>query len=449
VALALAVLALAAVTGARLLAPGAWTAEWIGARGVWNAPLLAYAAATAGCALLARLAGRWTEERRRLAGLALLGVLALALASRWHELEAVVYRSLDPDARGVAWRAGAMWHPYNTNYREPAWVWGVRLAWALFGPSDLHVRYFSLIVSLVLLWAVYRFVARLTGDLALALATTGLLAVNPYLAALGVRGLRIELYTLALVLVCHYALVPGIPARARSVGLATWTALGALTQLTSLVATVPLIAWAVRRRRLPWHGLAAALALTALAIGPHLGINAIRAGDPFLAVNVHGTWYRNYEYVTVRGAGCDGCPTLAERQATRARGRPVSMARYIFGMHSPREVAARILDGYATAFLKPDRLLALALGFDGLWAWLAYLVGLALLAWSPWREVLLLPLLSLNFLAFVVPLGIDPRLVMHTAPVTALALALALCQGCRLAWAGARRLARPWRPAPA
>jgi len=37
---------------------------------------------------------------------------------------------------------------------------------------------------------------------------------------------------------------------------------------------------------------------------------------------------------------------------------------------------------------------------------------------------LILPLLELNLLAFIVPLDIDPRLIIHTAPVAALATAL-------------------------
>jgi hypothetical protein len=97
------------------------------------------------------------------------------------------------------------------------------------------------------------------------------------------------------------------------------------------------------------------------------------------------------------------------------------MAGYVFGMHTPGEVARRILQGYLEAYALPTPLLATLLGSTARLVWILYITGLVLILKGPERELFLLPAASLNLLAFVVPLGIDPRLVMPAVPFVAVA----------------------------
>src|SRR2546422_11578932 len=93
-------------------------------------------------------------------------------------------------------------------------------------------------------------------------------------------------------------------------------------------------------------------------------------------------------------------------------------------MHSLREVFSRIGEGYLSVYVKRRGLLQYVLGTGRRPVWLLYLVGLAGLAAGRFRELLILPLIEVNRLAVIVPLDIDPLLIIHTAPIDTLAKAL-------------------------
>ena len=122
------------------------------------------------------------------------------------------------------------------------------------------------------------------------------------------------------------------------------------------------------------------------------------------------------------------------------------------------EVAARVVTGYRELYVSGE-LHRVWLGFSpGRRIRWFYWVGLIGLGLGPYRELLLWPVLTINLLAFIIPLGIDPRLVMHTAVFGSLAAALPAWCGVRTivaalmsltAWLSGpersvRSLSRPW-----
>jgi hypothetical protein len=373
--------------------------------------------------MLARVYRNWPTWKGHLVNVAMLGILAVGLLVRWQRLIAVTDEPLDPDAITVVGIAAGMRHPYDTDIREPLWIWFAKLFSLLFGPSDLHLRYFSLTFSIIFLYCSFKLVRDYTGKAGLALLTTLILALNFYLIKLSVRGLRVELYMVTLTMFCYYVFVPAISSRARYIGLAIWTALVSLTQLSGLVTVLPLLGWAMWRHRLHVRSIAACLGVTAVVLAPHLINNLRHHGDPLWSTNAHAVFYRNYEYVAVKRTGCDGCPSWDEYIRNSYAGRPVSMVRYVFGMHPLGQVWSRISRGYFSLYLKPDGHLADYLGTKRTTLRLLYYAGLLGLVVGPFREVLLVPLLGLNLLAFVIPIGVDARLLVHTAWVGALAMA--------------------------
>jgi hypothetical protein len=149
---------------------------------------------------------------------------------------------------------------------------------------------------------------------------------------------------------------------------------------------------------------------------PHLAYSYQKYGDPF-AGNTHiAKWYRNYEFLVVNKIGCSGCPTLEEFWGKNIRGDTITMFDYIFGLHSLPEVIERVFRGYFEVFLKPDKLLWHQIGIEFLPLYYLFLIGLVLILFSKYRKILLFPLLTINLIAFVIPLGIDPRLAVHNAP---------------------------------
>ncbi len=320
-----------------------------------------------------------------------------------------------------------MRHPYDTSVREPLWPWTAKLfVWAL-GGSPVALRYFSFAFSVLLLFVAYRFVRDYTRSVEVALLATLVLARHTYLIASSSEGHRTELFGVALLLLVYHVFVRDLSRRRRLVGLTVGSAACVLTSLSSVVTVVPLLAWSAWCHRVTWRGLVVPLGCAATLIAPHLVSSYQHFGDPFWFSDKQvAVFYRNYEFVVVKKTGCDGCPSPSEVSASWFTGRIIGLREYVFGMHSAGEVASRVLRGYYDLYVGPDALHTAWLGSTDPVTPLLYYGGLVSLLVGPYRELLLWPLLAINLLAFLIPLQIDPRLVMHTAPIGAMAVALSL-----------------------
>jgi hypothetical protein len=361
--------------------------------------------------------------------------LAYGFVLRWQALQDVKNRPLWPDVIGVLQIAQGMKHPYDTWVREPLWPCLAKLYLVVLGGSPLALRYLSLTFGMLLIALAFVFARDYTGRSALAVLVAALVARHPYLIGSSVEGHRTELLAVALLGFLYFVFVRNVGKAARTAGLTTGVAACGLTTFSlTMVSAPPLLAWCQWRHRQGWWATVAVPLGTALMlVVPHLVHVWATKGDPFYFENVFGgVFYRNYEFVVIKKGGCDGCPSRAELAKNFFAGRPTTLRHYIFGLHSPSEVAERVVTGYRELYLSGD-LHRVWLGFSpGRIRWL-YWVGLVAITLGPYRELLLWPVLTINLLAFIIPLGIDPRLVMHTAVFGSLAAALP-------AWWGARAI---------
>jgi len=227
-----------------------------------------------------------------------------------------------------------------------------------------------------------------------------------------------------------------LSARAQAAGLAVAGAAAHLLRFNSYLFFLPLLAvWAWRqgrdRRLLALLPLAFIAALSA----PHLVHNARQFGDPLYSVNVHFVWSRNYEFVLMKQTGCAGCPTREEVEAESTAGPTLGAREYLFGLHSPREIAARVLRGYREMYLEPTALFEMQSGTASGLGYAFYLVGLLLLLSGAHREMLAVILLLANGVPFAMTLGIDPRIGVHTAPFVAFVLAYGITRSLEAAMA--------------
>jgi hypothetical protein len=278
------------------------------------------------------------------------------------------------------------------------------------------------------------------------------LAYHRPLIQMCAEGHRTELLGLTLLAVTYSALVPGLRPGWRLAGLTVSCTAALLTSLALVVPVGPLLAWAAWRQRLGWRAVVVPLAVAAALVTPHLVHNASRFGHPlYFHERLLGTFYRNYEFVHVRGTGCRTCPVPADLAEIGWAGPKVGLWEYFIGMHSVGEIAERTWAGYAQLFWRRGGGLA-GYYWHGLydgppkWRWdTIYYAGLACLVLGPYRVVALVPLFGLNGLAFLIPLGgIDPRLVMHLAPYAAFIVTLPVAAV--LEWAlqaGRRRVRKP------
>lgn len=370
-------------------------------------------------------ARRGRQERFESAvGLALLaGVIILGAALRWSVLNRLQLHALDPDAQGFASLAASMRYVYDTGFREPLWIWLIHSWSFIAGSSFLALRVLSFSLSVLVLPVTYWVFHRTTGRFGPALLAALFLAINPYLVYMSARGLRLEPYTLAVLLLAYYVLAPEAgKSRSYPFWLGFWGTMAVLLQINSLAFVLPSWLYALWRRRLPLKLGLLTLSVLLLLLTPHVVNNYRRFGDPLWSANVHAMWYRNYEFLVVKGSGGHGSPTLEEFQAAGHSGERTTTLDYVFGMRSLREAVTRTVRGYMQVFVTRGMLALAPFSLSIVLHW-AYILGAILLLVSPDRGVLIFGLATLNLTAFLVPLGIDRRIVMHVAPFASFTLA--------------------------
>ena len=363
---------------------------------------------------------------------ALFWLLGAAVLLRWDALKLAVFKPLDPDVFTVIAIADQMRSPYDTSTREPMWVWLSQLFEVIAGEPEAGIRLFSLVASVGLLVVVFVLVRHRFAAASVAVITLALLARHPHLVDSGPRGLRTELYAALIVGLTVLAFAAAIPERRRSIGLILTPAALALTQLNSALISLPLLLFARWRHRLGWWVPGVSVGLLAVLITPHVMHNVRIAGDPLFSVNIHAVFYRNHEFVRISDTGCAGCPEPAALERNSYAGARTTMTTYVFGMHSIREVVSRSADGLRLLYASRGVPSTTVLGLDHPLALPIFWAGLVILAIKR-AELVIVPLAAVNLLAFVIPIGLDPRLLMNCAPFFAIATALPLAFVWRLA----------------
>jgi hypothetical protein len=363
---------------------------------------------------------------------ALIGIVVWGAALRFEELSSWYWVALDPDAMYYQNVARTMSSPYDTGSREPLWMW-VYKAWSMLaGDTEPSFRLLTVSLSLLVIYASYRLFRDYTRQPFVGLLVALLLSLNPYLVRLSVRGLREEAYMLLILCFIYLVFVRtrerSLPAEA--IGLALSGAAIVLLRLNSYVFVVPLLLfWAWKRSaehgRRSWMALALIGGFLAVAVAPHLVHNEGLSGDPLFSLNNLATGTRNKEFIIVKGTGCPGCPTAEQVRQNLFAGPSVTTFEYLFGMHSLRELTGGLAEGYWNMYLWPSDLYRVLAGQQFLLLTYGfYLLGLVLLLWSRYREMLLVVLLLSNIVPFFLAMKIlDVRLVMHVAPFVAFIVA--------------------------
>ena len=368
----------------------------------------------------------------------LLLLVAWGFNLRWEVLQENKYDSLDGDVFAFRELALNMKYPYDTGPREPLWICMIKMWSMVFGSNDVNIKILTVLLSLIGIIVCYKFIHDYTGKESLALITSYLLSTNSYLGWFCTRGFRLELYIILIMCFSYFIFIPPakLSNRARLLGLSLAGALTTLLQINSIIFIIPALVYSFGKYSIEWKKILIPLISILLLILPYLAYCEIKYGDYFISNNLHAVFYRNHEFVNKKQVGCEGCPTPQEYSQSKYSGKQITSFRYIFGMHTLREIVENTLKGYYGIFLKKSQLLDKQTGKGTSIPYYLYLVGLIVLALSSYRELLLMPIFSINFLAFIVPMGIDPRLVEHAAPFSSLALAFGIWAPLALAYKG-------------
>ncbi len=284
---------------------------------------------------------------------ATLVLVTAAFAVRYDTLAATRWAPLEPDAHAYRVYARQMvplsratgFYSATFGEREPLFVLATHLFFKAFGSSDFQLRLLSFVVSVLLVYIVIRFVRAAAGE-PWGLAAGILMAFNEPFVQEAPRGLRLEFETLVWLAALTLLFVHR---RAwtwqRVVAAGTLAGLLALTRSTYLPVMLVLIPYAAFEQRSLsrrwWLSAGAAALLMVILVVPHRYGMYKHRGDPFWDTAVYARWLANFEFV-----GRPGFPTAAELQVNGYAGDPITYAYYLFGLHSPRELAVGTARGY-------------------------------------------------------------------------------------------------------
>lgn len=371
------------------------------------------------------------SDAKRWGQFAIAGILAWGGSSRLAAFSEVGGSQLGPDAITYMHLAESLQSPYDTMYREPLWIWMIKAWFTVVGVSSAHQRLLTILLSLAVIWTTYKLFADYTQRPLVGVLAAASVAGNDYLIRLSAQGLREECYLLAVLSIVYLVFVQDChlsPLR-QAVWLGAAGAAAHLLRFNSYLFFFPLLAiWAWRQGRNRWSlALLPVLLISVLSV-PHLVHNAQVFGDPLYSVNVHFVWSRNYEFVLLKQTGCPGCPSREEVEAESTSGPIVNAWRYLFGLHTTREVLTRTAQGYGDLYLRPGELFEMQSGTASRWGFGFYLIGLVLVLVGPYRAMVAVILLLANGVPFALTLGIDPRIAIQTAPFVAFILAYGLAR---------------------
>lgn len=348
-----------------------------------------------------------------------LNIFLIAFTSRWLALERVVNLPLDSDVGYYVTLAKTIVSPYSTGVREPLFVWWTKLM-TMFGNEMLTARLGSIFWSVLLIgmaWYLFRKYLTVIENLALSL----ILAIHPFLIDTSVRGLREDMYT-ALIMMCTYFFVFRMPFNKDT----SWKEvlaggiLGAVTLLIRFMS-LPylLLIWIfyIYKSSLSLRKIFVLIGIPVLLFYPYLRYNKQAFGKATFFSDFQAKFQRNYEFVRVKKIDCAGCPTLSELYTNGYAGGDVSTWEYFFKLHSVKEVVGRTAIGTFSIFGYDRQLFSTLIGSSSkILLAVTYTLGIIYSLFKKRWLLFVLPILMMNTILFLIPVGIDIRVAMHIIP---------------------------------
>lgn len=358
------------------------------------------------------------KTRPLTAGFVIVQLIFFAAFLRVDALGEARFQVLDADAAGFRRIANSMHWFYDSQSREPLFILGVKAMLSLFGDNDLSVRLTSFVFSVALVPAIWFTGREIRSPVAGTIAAT-LVALSPNWGFQSTRGLRLEAFTLALLLLTATIFsVRERSERTRTVWMGFAGAALCLVRITSLWFCLFGIAYGVYRTGGRLRSFLVPAALIVIALIPVWIYGAATFDDPLHTVNIHIRFYRNLEFVDQ-----PGMPTSEEIAADPYAGAPVTPFEFFFKMHSATELASRTVKEYSNILtggylrqLTCDGSLALVAV-----AFLSYIV----VAFSSHRILLIWIAMSIGPIAWLYSETSGPewRLVFHVSAL------IYLCMG--------------------
>lgn len=345
-----------------------------------------------------------------LINLLLLFIIVTGFNSRWDSFTKVINSPLSPDAITYLGIARNMKGLFDTDFREPLFLWAVKIFFFLFGSSEINLRLMTLFASLITIWLTYIFATRMTHSTLVGLLAALLIAQSDGYIFQNLRGLRLEIYMLTIIPFIYVLLIRQKPIDLKYALLVGF--LAGLNQLNNLSAisfcSLLILYFAIRQKWKLWL-IPIPIILAFLITIPHLIHNKRQFGDAFYASNIHARYYRNQEF-----KGQPGFPTEEEVRIDGYTGSHITTFDYFFKLHSLSEVIQRNFLGIKLLYFSEKSLKNI---LTSQFLYFFYIIGLIIMLFYSIDFIICFLLLNITSYFFVGTPSIffDLRLTMHVS----------------------------------
>ena len=375
-------------------------------------------------------------------------LLILAIWLRAGQLKQSVSRPLDPDPINYLVQAEKIKPFTDTGFysarfgmREPLYLMVVKCFLWLPGPPELNIRYVSLFFSLFLIFLTYLLTRGWMGK-AVGFIAAFLLTFHTYFIELSVQGYRCEFFTCLFLLFVYWALIKDkTHPMIRTIGTGILSGLLFLTRTEFLFPVILFFLVLPLITKKYWGFLRAGIAI---AIGmiifiPHLAGMYRVHGEFFYTNHMNARFFTNLEF-----AGQPGFPSLQdiEKQGMYV-GPKITPLEYFFRFHTLPELTGGTLWGFIKSYISlafryiptQKRHLRKGQGINikqwiksvvfqhpflislGILVGISFVGGLCILWKTRFRALYVILVLFQLHTAFLVFVGLDIRIVIHTWPV--------------------------------
>lgn len=332
-------------------------------------------------------------------------ITASGLLLRWAALYNYWDMPLEGDAESY-WnyaRSLKLASPFSNGTREPAFVWLVRFAGALFGDSQRSSRFLTLVFSCSVIPMTWLLAKRVGLGALACLAAAGLAALNPFSVFMSVQGYQLEFFTFLILLFSELWLRGGLVA-AGAVG-----AMLILTRIQAAAAVLPLAVVAA------WRLRGSPLKVLPYLFPPLIALAVLLAS----AKTNTGSYTGNLDHAARAHTAIDRTGDPAQLKGTE----DVTLGKYLFSDGALPRLAARTAKGYFQVLCNPfDPFNRIFLNSHYSKSWNLLLfpflwIGLWVFFSDPEkRAALLLALLFLSALPALHDQIREPRILFHAAP---------------------------------